>query len=85
METISAQTNIVAFLCAQPQFTAGSDRNELFKKFFDEQGSVVLVCKFQGNPLKLKIFNKKEGVDLNKTHRLFEHDVPLEDGYTSQR
>ena len=85
MDTILKETNIVAFLCGQVQYQAKSDRNELFKKFFDEQGSVILVCKFQGNPLKLKIFDKKMVVDLNKSHRLYENDVVHSDEFTSQR
>ena len=58
--------NILSFLCEPPESVP-----EEMLEFWNQQGSIVTICKNQGNPIKNMIFNKKEGIDLMKTHSFY--------------
>jgi hypothetical protein len=57
--------NIIQFFCCPPEHTLLSGA---VIDFWTNQGTILTVCNFKGNPIKNIIFNKKTGVDLMKTH-----------------
>ena len=66
------QVNITHFFCQPPNLSksASYDPNtedtshDSVLSFWNLQGPVLTVCKFQGNPLKLSIFDPKNKVDV---------------------
>ena len=84
-DPVGTKCNIIQFFCdfpaiakataegaSNPEGFTFEDRVEAVQQFWDKNGTILEVCKFQKNPIKNLIFNKKTGVDLMNDHVLFE-------------
>ena len=55
-------------MCSEPSIEGMPDN---IKEFWTQQGDIISICKQQKNPMKNLIFNKDNGIDLMRDHRLF--------------